>query len=795
MPSKNALDLIFPVGGVNRTMAYQNQPPYSAVDCLNVLPFDSEEGRARGGSRPGTRKAYFNDLGGAVRMLAGYDFLYTSLHRIFDDSFDSSALGSNWSAIGSTTIMPLSHEYAVLTAQQTGAAALDSLSMLISSTYTVGMYIAPYRHAFHGIYRLYLRMNNTTPAPTTSGVIVEVSLMGDSLTATLLSYTGAVETVVDTYIGSLSIPQSYADGSWLRAKVVTDVVTVYWGETEILSGTVDTHNSSNQRVGFGATCLDPSGRCLIEQFRVEYISSDVTFSMPVKTFVAASSGVPWWDSPADGLLYTMASLAPTRTLASDKDLCAVQYGQKLYIADHSEVIASGTNGVDGGSTTTFDSASYADWTANTTIGAGFTTAVAGDYVLVITNATSDLIDGAYEPTVVASGALTTSPANNTGTAGTCTFSISRCPKILDLQGTLTRWVATTGKGQVPTGSKVIARYRERAVLAVGIQWFMSRQGDWLDWHYGGTIGDAKRAISGSVSDAGVPGDNITALASSNDDYLLVFCTTSTWIIIGDPAYTGQIKNVSETIGCIGPKAWCHGPDSAVYFLSRGGLAVMGMGYATPQLLSATKIPRELLNVNAALYTVSLAYDLAENRVYIFITDPNSNRSGRHWCYDVRTDSFWPLFFPAASQPTSAMWYTSELPDDSCVIMGCRDGYLRRFDRYCDTDDGNSFNSYVVYGPIQLGSGYTQGRIDEMIADVGLDSRDVSWELRVGDNPEASFYATARETGTWTEGMNHKVRPRVRGGGFCIKVGRFASQTAGWAMERITVLRAALGKRR
>lgn len=788
---KNSIDIIFPVGGVVRTMGYQNQAPYTCVDALNVWPFDAEEGRARGGSRNGTRKAYFTDLGNAVRMLAAVDFTNSlTTHRSFDDSFDSDGLGSLWEAIGSIPILDVADEYATLTAQQTGAAALASLGLNTALDYSVGVYVAPYDHAFHGIVRLYLRMDST-PVPTTEGVIIEVGFMGDAIVATLLSYTGSVETVVDTYYG---LPQSYADGNWLRAFVDVSVpsVTVRWGETEILSGTVDAH--AGQRVGFGATCLDPTGRVIIEAFRVSYFVSGAA-AQQTRILMAASSGLVHREDQNAGLMLTM-NPSLFGGVSALKDLCAVQYGQKLYIADHSDKIAEGTDGVDnGGVLTRFDSATYADWTA---INSDFT-ADPTQYVLVITSASGDIVTGTYSILSVVANYITTTTAFATGTAGTCTFYIARCPKIYAVGTTLSTigtWTATSGKGEVPTGSKVIARYRERAVLAVDTNWFMSRQGDWLDWHYGGSLGDAKRAIAGTVADAGVPGDNITALASSNDDYLVVFCGTSTWIIVGDPAYTGQIKNVSETIGCVGAKAWCHGPSGSVYWLSRAGLAMMGAGFSTPQLLSPARIPRELLNVNAALYTVSLVYDIGENRVYIFITDPDSNRSGRHWCYDVRTESFWPLFFPAASQPTSAFYYTSDRPGDSCVILGCRDGYLRRFDHYCDTDDGNSFDSFVFYGPIQLGSGYVQGRIDEMIADVALDSRDVSWELRVGDNPEEAFWSTtAAASGTWSAGMNHKVRPRRRGGGFCIKVGRFASQTAGWAMERITVLRAALGKRR
>lgn len=45
--------LHFPAGGVVRSMAYQNQQPYTAPDALNVWPEDTLLGRQRGGQRPG----------------------------------------------------------------------------------------------------------------------------------------------------------------------------------------------------------------------------------------------------------------------------------------------------------------------------------------------------------------------------------------------------------------------------------------------------------------------------------------------------------------------------------------------------------------------------------------------------------------------------------------------------------------------------------------------------------------------------------------------------------------------
>ena len=53
MARKSTASLVFPVGGIDRSQAYQNQPPYTTADALNMRPRDAIEGRLRGGPRPG----------------------------------------------------------------------------------------------------------------------------------------------------------------------------------------------------------------------------------------------------------------------------------------------------------------------------------------------------------------------------------------------------------------------------------------------------------------------------------------------------------------------------------------------------------------------------------------------------------------------------------------------------------------------------------------------------------------------------------------------------------------------
>ena len=51
-PSKD-IELPFPVKGVQEVGPHSKQPPMSTHGSKNVVPFDTEEGRMRGGRRRG----------------------------------------------------------------------------------------------------------------------------------------------------------------------------------------------------------------------------------------------------------------------------------------------------------------------------------------------------------------------------------------------------------------------------------------------------------------------------------------------------------------------------------------------------------------------------------------------------------------------------------------------------------------------------------------------------------------------------------------------------------------------
>jgi hypothetical protein len=693
----------------------------------------------------------------------------------WSDTFGGSSLAAAWTQAAWASAVPSVLPTALASIDYStseGEVVADALTIDTSQSYTVEMYLAPWLGSFHGDYRLYLRLDNSSPDIATEGVMVEI-VMDDATGA----YTGTLRSVLataqtDTAFTPGTLGSARPGG--LSATVVGDVVTVYWNGTQVASATVDTHSGS--RVGFGLQCANAAGLSLANVFRVQYYT---TATAPVlrSMLVASASGNIWNETT----YARMTQVSTNLSVRDDVHLTAVQSGQDLYIADYGDVRASGTDGVVSGAT--LDAASYGDWST-----LGISTY---DDVVVITNVGGATVAGTYKIQSVAAGqvTLTASPGD-----GTCSYRIERAPKVYDPSaGTVVQMTATTG--QVPTGNPLIARYNDRIVLA-GAEiaphvWYMSRQGTPLDWDYSQT--DSQRAVAGTASEAGTPGSPITALISHSDDYLIIACRNEIWRLRGDPAFGGALDSLSSTVGIIGPDAWCLGPSGELIFLSLDGLyALPPGGNSFPISLSREVLPREFLNIDPNMQEVLLEYDVHGRGVHIFLT-PVSSNARIHWWFDWERKTFWPVSLYSDHEPTATCQSQATAIEESGVILGGRDGKLRRPSDLAGCDVGQTFSSYAVIGPIALNADGFLGRIMAMDAVMASTSGSVTWNLYDALTFEGVASASSSDTGTWVAGLNATIHPACVGQAFSLKV----TGTAGipWSMENVIADVRSGGRRR
>jgi hypothetical protein len=222
------------------------------------------------------------------------------------------------------------------------------------------------------------------------------------------------------------------------------------------------------------------------------------------------------------------------------------------------------------------------------------------------------------------------------------------------------------------------------------------------------------------------------------------------------------------------------------------LAPGGQGY--PQNISGEFLPEELNGIDGKINEVSLAYDLGDGGVHIYLTASTSSTT-LHWWYDEVTKSFWPVSLVAAHEPTAVLQYTAENASDSAVLLGGRDGYIRRYKDDMATDDGTVFSSHIWYGPINAsGDTYKDAIFEELIVAPSANSGHIHGHVFVGDTPEEAYNSTAFGSyNFFTPALNYKARPKARGNAAYVRFDN--TEYLPWSLERVTTVFKLKGKTR
>ena len=872
MARKRFIEVHFPHGGLARNLAFQQQPVvagnYTCYDAENVRPDSTIAGRTRGGVRPGLVRTHKAPSANRVRLLETVNAKAADEKFFFwQDSFNYAAMSSStWAVLsGLTSALPTCSATSTSAGMAYGdkGDATEQKSAVLTSTvlsgfdsvsangYRVGIYVVPYSNAHHGIYSIFLRLDDASP---TLGDSIECRLTitaAGTMTYNILKDGASLTTGTPT-------AETVATEGWFEAHLTkggaNDTIALYWRGTSLVSYATGTGTATaHARVGFGCKATVTSGRVQVERFRIQYYKTTAIELLRPRLIEAVNAGVlrenPWWGH--------MAATSASRTLASDRQLQGADRGQKLHIADNSESFASGTDGAIT-SNNSFDSATYSDWT---TILEGSTGRSKDDYVVHVT--TAGVSAGMYAISAVVAGAITLVGYAANGTA--LSFRIERAPKIYDPKAdTLTVWAAdeyTTGsitvtagvvtgsgttfptysagrtiefggasyivasrdsatqltlvdldatagggtlyrisKGRIPAGCKLVARYRDRLVLAGDAldpnEYYMTAMSDPLDMDLSQT--DSGSAVKGANSDAGRVGDPVTALMTYNDDHLFFGCRSSLWVMRGDPTGGGRVDLVSSMIGVLSGTSWCNGPKGELFWLSRDGFYQTNPDCLTCEPISVSRelLPRELIDINPDLCTISMGYEVRDRGVYLFIT-PNDTAAGtRHWFIDWETKGFFPVTFASQSHyPTCVKYVAAAEAEDSYLLMGCVDGAIRRFSWTAGNDDDQTLSSYVTIGPMNLGSGQADaGMIEQIKMTMAENSGSVTWSVWTANSPEvAATTATNPATGTFTAGSQHTVYPMRSGCAWMLKI----AGTTGyrWAIDSITAILRVLGKAR
>ena len=343
-------------------------------------------------------------------------------------------------------------------------------------------------------------------------------------------------------------------------------------------------------------------------------------------------------------------------------------------------------------------------------------------------------------TVIATNTLKTKThgmitANTWDTSGQATGSGSGTaftPTAIDLTPPLWYdYVVHPGgaSGSLPTQAYIGCLYQGRVGLSGDKdhpnQWYLSRQTDPFDYAYvtGGT--DAQSPIFGGAADAGECGDIVRSLIPYRDEYLIFGCATSMWYLTGNPAQGGEIMELDLTVGIFGANSYCFDGGGNLYFWGTNGLYKTTMP-GQPRCVTAIPLPAIVRDETAdtSTHRITLAYDRTRSGILVCITKL-SDGSNSNYFYDLKTETadeaggFFPETYPDECGPYSLFYYPANDPANRDLLVGCKDGYIRKFDPTANDDDiggsDQAIDSYVTFGPMKLGGENKEGVVSSIVA--------------------------------------------------------------------------------
>lgn len=354
-------------------------------------------------------------------------------------------------------------------------------------------------------------------------------------------------------------------------------------------------------------------------------------------------------------------------------------------------------------------------------------------------------------------------------------------------------------GSVPLACTIAVTWRGRLVLSgqedLPQNIYMSKAGDPTDWNYSPGVPNALQAIDLNASDAGRIGQPVIALVPYHDDTLLIGCDHGLYVVTGDPAAGGTVEAISDGIGFTTRDGWCMSPDGTIYFVGTSGFYRMQAGGSGPVNVALGKYQQYFQELDRASNYIMCTWDRDRVGCWIFVVPRIEGAESTHLWFDAKQEAFWPMRLPTNQGPLATIVYDGDSPTDRYTLLGGHDGYIRRFDKEADQDDGVAITSYVFLGPVNPGGSFADFKIVETEWSLGVPSNGMDYELRVGENAEGALTATADFSGRFTTaGRQEKVRSRARGNTFLYRIGNTVISKA-WVLERVEAIFEPSGRKR
>lgn len=764
----------FPLLGKVENVGYEQQPPQTTPDCLNVLPFDALEDRARGGKRSGLSRHLRTAVNGSNHIQTLLQVTRVTptkavvpdeqkfLDRydrpgnpsvvdgvIYEGHDEAVALGTfpnpwatggdpdAWHETGNDNLTPDIGEGSALSENVALGLKKKAISLRADEAYVVRAKLT----TVSGI----ITVGN---AEYHAGIAIRLDVSSeeyygvewwredgvDEYAIRIISHTSSGSPTVVATSGSLGATDD--DEHDLEARINKDFIEVFWdGQRHIITTLPDSatnfDSDDHQRIGLfvirrkGAGGGDWTQNDNVRFDDFEILTGTEPPSLRENRLIVVSGGAVYGTSADQDQVTLIDSSAVTDALRSDAPAIMAAFGfQRVFFVDgktyHSLDLSTGV---------------VTDWEA----------------------------DG-----------MDTLPGGDASTAATDTTERARIVTVWDGR------VLLSGLQTLPHNI------------------YGSRRGDPDDWDLtapdeNGPFQMVADTTLATASPVGVPGGIVTALAPWRGRQLLIGTDRNIFSLSGNPNANlaadspnqAQFHSLTEAVGIVGPYAWTIGKDRTLYFVGQDGFYALSPNQFSidkTNRMSRGKMDSFFRDINHTTHRVMLVWDSELHGVHIFVT-PIAEGITTHVFFDSRTEGFFPIRYPKQMGPTAAMVLDSDDPGDRAVLLGGHDSIVRNLDRSASWDDGTAIETLCILGPLRSPWAMREFGIAPLMAVLDENSGTVDFDVLSGDTAEGVLVGSAVHSGTWAAGRNAPVWSRARGSAAAIRLQETGSKTR-WALEYV-----------
>ena len=342
MSRKYTIDLVWPIAGIDRSISFQRQPPYTTPDALNVRADETRTYRERGGSRPGLGLGMRTKLPAAARLLTKVSVIKATWPKNYSPylgfQLRDSVNNVSWASAPTYSQGQGFQGYdGGLIGGPWGISLTQPNYTDPTRPYQLMAFISPNGEAYSGELRVYVGLPNESDDPADGSLCVGVIFSNGTYQGFSEEFVGGSST--GRTLGTVYSDNPNSPGPFsVAVNPTTKQVTAYWRYREVASQVAST-------LGGSAAAIEVTS----DTIEAKKIAWDASVSTTLlKTYddlrrdilVAVSNGRVYMEDDAN----TLKLIDSTSRLASDVDLVAADREQLLYIADYG-VAATGTGGI------------------------------------------------------------------------------------------------------------------------------------------------------------------------------------------------------------------------------------------------------------------------------------------------------------------------------------------------------------------------------------------------------------------------------------------------------------------